>query len=273
MRESGSQTWVTSAPGTRWMLRMCSCPIMPQPTMAYLTRSMPYSALPRQSRPFIPVCSAVQRKGRRRRLLWSGVCKFPGTAIFNCKPRKNATLRRGTRVGARGGKGKTMTSFIPDGTNARQFRRALGQFATGVCVITTRAGDEDLGITANSFSSVSLDPPLVLWSPAKASFRFQAFSEAAHYAIHVLREDQHDLAMRFSRSGRDFDGLALERTAEGVPELRDCLARFTCEKIAGHDAGDHLIVVGRVKKAMMGAGKPLLFACGQYGTFSETDAS
>ena len=108
-----------------------------------------------------------------------------------------------------------MTSFTPDKDTERLFRNTLGRFATGVTVITTMTDQGPLGITANSFASVSLDPPLVLWSPAKASRRFPAFAEAEHYAIHVLSEEQIDLCRRFSRDGFDFDGLDWEAGPAG----------------------------------------------------------
>ncbi|MEL6645030.1 MAG: flavin reductase family protein [Pseudomonadota bacterium] len=164
-----------------------------------------------------------------------------------------------------------MTSFTPGPETSRAFRDALGRFATGVTVVTTATADGPLGITANSFASVSLDPPLVLWSPAKASRRFPAFEAATHYAIHVLAEDQSGLCGRFSKDGYDFDGLAWHRGKENVPLIDGCLARFECERVAAHDGGDHLIIVGRVLQAEMRDGAPLLFASGRYGRF--TDAS
>lgn len=170
-----------------------------------------------------------------------------------------------------GGALSTMTSFIPGPDTQRAFRNALGQFATGVTVVTTDTPDGPLGITANSFASVSLDPPLVLWSPAKASRRFPPFEAATRYAIHVLAEDQTHTCGRFSKDGYDFDGLAWHRGAHGVPLIDGCLARFECERVAAHDGGDHLIIVGRVLAAEMRDGAPLLFASGRYGRF--TDAS
>lgn len=141
-------------------------------------------------------------------------------------------------------------------------RMALGQFATGVTVVTIPGPQ---GFTANSFASVSLDPPLVLWSPARASARFPAFSGAKHYAIHVLAEDQFGLSRRFVRGGSGFEGLEHDLSPEGVPLLAGTLARFECEQEATHDGGDHLIILGRVLRFATGAGQPLVFSQGGYG--------
>jgi flavin reductase (DIM6/NTAB) family NADH-FMN oxidoreductase RutF len=161
----------------------------------------------------------------------------------------------------------TETTFIPDAANARAFRDALGRFATGVCVITTEGPDGPMGFTANSFASLSLDPPLVLWSPAKSSSRYAIYAAARLYTIHVLGADQDDLSHRFVRGGAGFDGLVHEVTAEGVPVIPGALARFDCEQHSSHDGGDHLIVVGRVIRAHLGTGEPLVFSAGRYGRF------
>jgi flavin reductase (DIM6/NTAB) family NADH-FMN oxidoreductase RutF len=162
----------------------------------------------------------------------------------------------------------TEMTFTPDAANARAFRDALGRFATGVCVITTEGPDGPMGFTANSFASLSLDPPLVLWSPAKSSSRFAVFAAARFYTIHVLAADQDGLSRRFVRGGPGFDGLARETSDEGIPVLPGTLARFDCEQHATHDGGDHLIVVGRVIRAHLGMGEPLVFSAGRYGRFA-----
>lgn len=165
--------------------------------------------------------------------------------------------------------GGLMTDFIPSPETGRLFRDALGQFATGVTVVTTRGPDGPMAIVANSFASVSLDPPLVLWSPAKSSRRFPIFAEAKHYAIHVLTEAQKDYCNRFGKNGGDFDGLDWVEGARGVPLLDGSMARFECTLEASHDAGDHVILVGRVTAAQLGTGTPLLFSAGNYGRFTE----
>lgn len=158
-----------------------------------------------------------------------------------------------------------------DPSDPRQFREALSHYATGVTVVTTRGRSGPVGITANSFTSVSLNPPLVLWCPARASARFQTFATAEYYAIHVLAADQLDLCRRFSRSGTDFSGLPAETTPEGMPLLPNCLARFDCQAHACHDGGDHAILVGRVLRATTRDGDPLLFWGGRYGDFMHHD--
>ncbi|MGP3696261.1 flavin reductase family protein [Rhodobacter sp. NSM] len=156
--------------------------------------------------------------------------------------------------------------FAPE-TDARAFRDALGRFATGVTVVTVLDGEGPMGMTANSFASVSLDPPLVLWSPARSSSRFDIFAGADHFAIHVLDDEQGDLAQRFTRGGAGFDGLQYRSNSDGVPLLPAPLARFDCRRMAVHDGGDHAIVVGEVLRAAMRPGAPLLFSQGRFGRF------
>lgn len=164
--------------------------------------------------------------------------------------------------------GSHVAGVVPDADNARLLRDALGRFATGVTVVTIQGPDGPMGFTANSFSSLSLDPALVLWSPAKASQRYRFFAAARHYAIHVLGQDQADLPARFSRGGRGFEGLDWCRNAEGVPTLPGALARFDCAQHATHDGGDHLIIVGQVLRLALEEGEPLVFAKGRFGSFT-----
>lgn len=159
---------------------------------------------------------------------------------------------------------------VPDARNTRQFRAALGRFATGVTVVTAREanGGPPVGITVNSFASVSLTPPLVLWSAARASLRHAHFTEAPAFAIHVLRDDQTDLADRFTRNGAGFDGLEYTLNDQGVPLLEHALARFECTSETRHEGGDHTIIIGRVSRfETFSEGEPLVFAHGQYGRF------
>jgi flavin reductase (DIM6/NTAB) family NADH-FMN oxidoreductase RutF len=158
--------------------------------------------------------------------------------------------------------------IVADAANARAFRDALGRFATGVTVVTIQGPDGPMGFTANSFASLSLDPALVLWSPAKASQRYPFFAAARHYAIHVLGQDQADLPSRFSRGGLGFEGLEWQSNAEGVPTLAKALARFDCAQHATHDGGDHLIIVGQVLRLALEEGEPLVFAKGRFGGFT-----
>lgn len=162
-----------------------------------------------------------------------------------------------------------MTSFTPGPRTARAFRDALGRFATGVTVVTCDTEMGPLGITANSFASLSLDPPLVLWSPARASRRFNAFATADRYAIHILSTTQQDLCRRFATEGFDFSGFDWTPSVHDVPLFGNCLARFECVRLAVHDGGDHAIIVGHVTAAEVSDGEPLLFAGGRYGGFED----
>jgi 3-hydroxy-9,10-secoandrosta-1,3,5(10)-triene-9,17-dione monooxygenase reductase component len=131
----------------------------------------------------------------------------------------------------------------------RQFRNALGSFATGVTIITTCAPDgADVGVTANSFNSVSLDPPMILWSLGKNSTSLDAFMAAEHFAVHVLAMDQESLSGRFAKSNTDkFAGLTVDRGRAGIPLLPGCAARFQCRTAYRHEGGDHIILVGEVE--------------------------
>ncbi len=157
--------------------------------------------------------------------------------------------------------------FDPSVENQRVYRDALGCFATGVTIITVPTTSGPLGMTANSFSSISLDPPLVLWSPAKNSQRYPFFSAAKNFAIHVMREDQLELALEFSRRGDAFDQVNWNCDHYGVPLIEDCLARFECSTHAIHEGGDHAIIVGEVTKVALNSGHPLVFAQRAYGSF------
>ena len=144
------------------------------------------------------------------------------------------------------------------------FRSALGRFATGITIITCSHDGQPMGITANSFASVSLDPPLVLWSPAKASRRHLAFSQATHFAIHILEAGQEALCHNFARPGDGFKNLEWQIGAQNVPLFPGCLARFECSLYAQHDAGDHTIIIGHVDRFEKNEGTPLVYSQGAY---------
>ena len=158
-------------------------------------------------------------------------------------------------------------TFVPGPGTERDFRNALGRFTTGVTVVTTSTANGPIGITVNSFASVSMNPALVMWCPAKASSRYLHFAKAKHFAIHVMSEDQEDTATGFAKSGQAFDGLDVSTNPHGVPLIGGCLARFQCETTQTHDAGDHLIVVGQVTEATLREGTALVFCMGKYGRF------
>jgi 3-hydroxy-9,10-secoandrosta-1,3,5(10)-triene-9,17-dione monooxygenase reductase component len=152
---------------------------------------------------------------------------------------------------------------------AREFRNALGAFATGVTVITTRdVGGADVGMTANSFNSVSLDPPMILWSIGKNSTNLDSFMQAERFAVHVLAMDQEKLSGKFARQGTDkFAGVAIERGISEVPLLVGAAARFQCRTAFRHEAGDHYIIVGEVEEFDHDGHAPLAFHSGGYGMF------
>ncbi|WP_458239205.1 p-hydroxyphenylacetate 3-hydroxylase reductase component, partial [Pseudomonas sp. P5_A2_2] len=150
--------------------------------------------------------------------------------------------------------------------DARAFRRALGNFATGVTVVT--AADQNgrkVGVTANSFNSVSLDPPLILWSIDKRSSSHDVFEEATHFAVNVLAADQIDLSNNFARPKDDrFAEVEFETGKGGAPVFADCSARFHCEKYQQVDGGDHWIMIGKVVAFDDFGRSPLLYHQGAY---------
>ncbi|WP_367398605.1 flavin reductase [Sphingobium sp. OAS761] len=158
------------------------------------------------------------------------------------------------------------------GTNmdAADFRAALGSFATGVTIVTTRAPDgSDVGMTANSFNSVSLDPPMVLWSISKTALSQSVFAAAEHFAVHILASDQEDLSNRFARRGENkFADLALGRGPGNTPLLNGCAARFKCRTAYRYEGGDHDIIVGEVLEFDHFDRKPLLFHRGKYSALA-----
>jgi 3-hydroxy-9,10-secoandrosta-1,3,5(10)-triene-9,17-dione monooxygenase reductase component len=153
----------------------------------------------------------------------------------------------------------------------REFRTALGAFATGVTVVTTRSPTgESVGLTANSFNSVSLQPPMVLWSLALNANSLPAFRQAQHWAVHVLAADQEALSNRFAARGTDkFAGLALDRGIGGVPLLHGCAARFQCRTAFQYEGGDHIIFVGEVLDFDRSDAAPLVFHAGGYAVAVE----
>ena len=169
---------------------------------------------------------------------------------------------------ADGGDMGSFTKEIVPG-DARAFRTALGQYSTGVTVVTAATATGPIGMTANSFASLSMEPPLVMWCPARASARHPHFVAARHVAIHVLSADQKRLADQFAREGHDFGGLMLDQNASGVPLIDGCLARFECTQVQSHAAGDHDIIVGEVIRATISDGDPLVFCHGKFGAFSD----
>ncbi|UCG73958.1 MAG: flavin reductase family protein [Chromatiales bacterium] len=151
----------------------------------------------------------------------------------------------------------------------RALRDALGQFATGVTVVTTvTASGEPAGITVNSFTSLSLTPPLVLWNLSRKSANWEAFQDVEHFAVNVLAADQEPMALAFAHPGGDpFAGLEVEKGLGGVPLLPGVLAQFECEVRNRYQGGDHEMLIGEVFDYREFDGEPLLFYRGNFGRF------
>ncbi|MEM7695334.1 MAG: flavin reductase family protein [Pseudomonadota bacterium] len=162
----------------------------------------------------------------------------------------------------------TPPADAPSPQDRTALRNALGRFATGVCVVTCAGETGPVGMTINSFASLSLDPPLIMWSPAKSSNRAKAFRAAPRFAIHVLKAEQRPIADAFVKEADAFGETLWRAAADGLPLIDRCLARFVCDVVAEHDAGDHVIAVGRVTQMSAGEGAPLLFNRGRYATLS-----
>lgn len=154
----------------------------------------------------------------------------------------------------------------PSSIDSRLYRKALGAFATGVTIVTSRGpGGQDAGLTANSFNSASLDPPMVLWSLGKRASTVQVFMEAGHFSVHVLAAGQEELARRFATSGIDrFAGMQPQRGPGGVPLLEGCAARFDCRTSYRYEGGDHVIFVGEVLSFADFGREPLVFQGGGF---------
>ena len=150
-------------------------------------------------------------------------------------------------------------------SDARALRRCFGQFGTGVTVITTQIGDERAGVTANSFSSLSLDPPLVLWSIKRTSRSFGAFEKAEHFAVNILSADQINVSQAFSGPQTDkFAGLDFIAGKTGSPTVPSAIAVIECQVKERLDGGDHIIIIGRVLHFSESPGNALLFCQGRY---------
>ena len=156
-----------------------------------------------------------------------------------------------------------LTSYKADPLHLRQ---ALGRFATGVTVITTRAPNGKLeGLTANSFSSVSLDPPLVLWSLQKRAPSLESFKNSGFFAVNVLGVHQHDYCKHFATPAPNkFESVPHTIGFGGCPILDDSIARFECSTHSVVEGGDHLIFIGRVENVVHGDGEPLIFSAGSF---------
>ncbi|MCK4087229.1 flavin reductase family protein [Acinetobacter radioresistens] len=148
----------------------------------------------------------------------------------------------------------------------RSLRQLLGQYATGITVVTALdVNQRKIGMTANSFTSVSLDPPLILWNIAKSATHFEDFRQAEYFAINILNEDQYLESNHFSKSADDkFEGRDDVDEYMGIPILNKSLTTFVCRQYELHEAGDHYIIVGQIEACRNQMGNPLVFHNGQY---------
>lgn len=150
----------------------------------------------------------------------------------------------------------------------REFRNALGRFATGVCVITVKPeGANPMGMTVNSFASVSLDPALVLWSLQKNSDCYDSFANAEQFAVNILTQEQQDVSNQYAKKGEhDLAEGSYAQGRSGNVVLKDAMTSFECNLEAVHDGGDHIIIVGRVTDMNNHPAdrKPLVFFSGKY---------
>ena len=161
------------------------------------------------------------------------------------------------------------TAALAPSFSTPDFRAALGMFATGVTIVTGRdANGVRVGLTANSFNSVSLTPPLVLWSLSRQAGSLPAFTRGSHYAVHILAAGQRSLAERFARRDVDrFAGLDFREGAGGAPILQGVAAVFECFNRSQYEEGDHIIFVGEVERCEWREGaQPLIFHGGRYFT-------
>ncbi|MGQ7844311.1 flavin reductase family protein [Granulosicoccus sp. 3-233] len=152
--------------------------------------------------------------------------------------------------------------------SSRDLRHAFGRFATGVTVITIDSPEGPYGMTVNSFSSVSLDPALVLWSVDRKSARCPYFLEASHFVVNILGAGQTDMALGFARDPFAFDDASWHESASGLPVLNNCAATLECKREAVHPGGDHFIIVGQVTRACVAECEPLLFYKGDFGAMA-----
>lgn len=156
----------------------------------------------------------------------------------------------------------------PASVSPDDFRAALSRWASGVTIVTATG---PVGMTVSAFSSVSLEPPLIQVSLAKAASTCDAVLDADGFAVHILEDDQSELSNRFATPGERFDGLVWSPGPYGAPLLHGGVARIVCERHATADGGDHTILIGRVVQVDAHAGEPLLYYRGDYRSLAPTD--
>lgn len=159
-------------------------------------------------------------------------------------------------------------SFIPGSGATRELRGAFGRFATGVTVVTANSARGPIGITANSFTSVSLDPAMLLWCQSRASQRHDSFVGAEKFALHVMARAQDRITWAFATSAEAFEHCDYTLSEDGVPLIHGCPARFECTTHERVAAGDHTVIIARIDKVTL-AGEPdaRVFLGAEYGRF------
>jgi flavin reductase (DIM6/NTAB) family NADH-FMN oxidoreductase RutF len=150
--------------------------------------------------------------------------------------------------------------------DSKDLRKAFSKFGTGVTVMTAATSDGVLaGVTASSFNTVSMEPPIVLWSLSLTSPSLRVFRDAGHFVVNVLSLQQQELSQRFSKANQDkFAGVALRHTEYGAPVLNDCAATLECMVVSEQTIGDHVLFLGQVKRYEYASVEPLLFFNGKY---------
>lgn len=153
-----------------------------------------------------------------------------------------------------------------DRQEPREIRKLLGQFATGVTIMTTSSEQgRNVGMTANSFSSLSLDPPLILWSISKTAPSYVDFTQCQYFAVHMLAQEHHQLSAHFARGAEDkFAGVGYHMVEQGIPVLQDTLATLVCRNVKQYEGGDHTILIGEIELYHQTPRDPLLFYAGGY---------
>ena len=157
--------------------------------------------------------------------------------------------------------------------SADEFRSALGAWPSGVTIITARSGDQIHGMTVSDFSGASLDPPLALVCAAKGSVTTDLIQKGECFGVNVLRSDQSELSNRFASKKDEFkrfEGIEYDAAETGAPLLAGVLVNLDCKLVAVHEAGDHLLCVGRIESARVHDGDPLLYFSGAYGQFKKS---
>jgi len=166
-----------------------------------------------------------------------------------------------------------MTAVVETAFDTRAFRQALGQFPTGVCIVTAKVEGEPLGMTVSSFNSLSLAPPLILFSIDRKAASLPLWMKAEAYAVNVLAENQKDLSNRFARSlANKWEATSYSDGFMGVPLLPGVIAVFECAAYARHDGGDHMLFIAEVKRFRdHGDRQPLVFGKGRYAALQPTE--